>query len=197
MVIIQGKIIEEDILEEQFLCNLDACKGACCWEGEYGAPLETAELHTLEAVYPDIAPYLSEENKAVLQEKGLFLYYRDMKAYGTPLQENGACAYLTTGADGIARCGIEQAWQDGATHFRKPISCHLYPIRIQEDEHTGIERMHYDRWDICAAACTLGKKNQLPLYQFAREALERKYGADFYEELHAYANYKKEQGDTP
>jgi len=129
----------------------------------------------------------------VLQEKGLFTYYQGMNAHGTPLQENGACAYLTVGKDGVARCGIEQAWQDGATSFRKPISCHLYPIRIIEDRHTGIERMHYDRWDICSAACTLGKKQQLPLYKFAEAALTRKYGADFFAELEAYALYKKEQ----
>lgn len=196
MVIIQGKLIEEDILHEHFLCNLHACKGACCWEGEYGAPLDDAERHTLEDIYDDIAPYLSETNKAVLREQGLYTYYKDMNAYGTPLQENGACAYLTVGEDGIARCGIEQAWQDGATDFRKPISCHLYPIRITQDRHTGIERMRYDRWDICSAACALGKKKQLPLYAFAKDALTRKYGAAFFEELEAYAKFRNEQEET-
>lgn len=192
MIIIQGKLIEEEILEEHFLCNLDACKGACCWEGEYGAPLDEAELQVLEDIYHHVAPYLSEKNQAVIKEKGLFVYYKDMHAYGTPLQDNGACAYLTIGEDGIARCGIELAWQDGATDYRKPVSCHLYPIRIIEDTHTGIERMHYDRWDICSAACTLGKKQQLPLYAFAEDALKRKYGPEFFEELDAYASYRKE-----
>lgn len=195
MIIIHGKLIEEDVLREHFLCNLDACKGACCWEGEYGAPLDDTELHTLENIYEDIAPYLAEENKAVLQKRGLFTYYKEMNTYGTPLQKNGACAYLTVGKDGIARCGIELAWQDGATEFRKPVSCHLYPIRIIEDRHTGIERIHYDRWDICSAACAHGQKHQLPLYKFAEPALTRKYGTAFFEELEAYALYKKEQDE--
>jgi len=90
---------------------------------------------------------------------------------------------------GMAKCGIEQAYLAGATDFKKPISCHLYPIRVNADEKTGFEALNYDEWDICSAACQLGKKEQVPVYRFVKEALVRKYGEDFYEELDMIAKY--------
>jgi hypothetical protein len=191
MLIVQGILISEDIIEEQFLCNLSACKGACCWEGDWGAPLETEEMHTLERIYEDIKDYLSPEGRQVLEAEGLFTYYKDAKDYGTPLVENGACAYMTYTEEGIATCGIEQAYHDGKTDFRKPISCHLYPIRVKKEEKTNFEALNYDRWDICSAACQKGKEQQMPVYQFAKAALIRKYGSAFYEELEAAARYLK------
>lgn len=191
MLIVQGKLISRDIIEEQFLCNLNACKGACCWEGDWGAPLEREELHTLEQIYDHIKEHLSPEGRRVLEEEGLFTYYTEAEEYGTPLLENGACAYLTYTKEGIATCGIEQAYNAGKTNFRKPLSCHLYPIRIQKDEKNSFEALNYDRWDICSAACQKGKEQQMPLFQFAKAALTRKYGADFYEELAAAAEHLK------
>lgn len=188
MLIIQGKLVDEALFQARFLCDLNACQGACCWEGEYGAPLDEPELHILESIYDDIAPYLTDEGREKLETEK-FTYYPDMTCYGTPLIEGGACAYLTYNQLGIAQCGIEKAWSDGATDFRKPISCHLYPIRIQYDEKTGFERLVYDRWDICSAACAKGKKAELPLYQFAREALLRKYGEAFLNEMEAFDQY--------
>ncbi len=189
MLIVQGRIVDESILSAYFVCNLSACKGACCWEGEYGAPLETAELHTLEAIYDRVAPFLSPAGKEVIAREGLYTYYKDMKTYGTPLLDDGSCAYLTYGSDGVALCGLERAWREGASPFRKPISCHLYPIRVSHDRKTGFETLRYDRWDICSAACSLGKRESVPLYVFAREALERAYGPEFYQELEAMASY--------
>jgi len=189
MLIVQGKIISQDIIEEQFLCNLKACKGACCWEGDWGAPLEPEELPILEQIYDSIKADLSPEGRKVLETEGLFKYYDEPKDYGTPLIANGACAYMTYTPEGIATCGIEKAYNEGKTSFRKPISCHLYPIRVQKDERTGFERLNYDRWDICAAACQKGKEAHLPLYIFARPALIRKYGAEFCAELEAAATY--------
>ncbi len=189
MFIIQGTVVSEDILEYAFLCNLEACKGACCWEGDYGAPLNAEELQTLERIYGDVRPFLTETGRQVLEKEGLYVYYREPKEFGTPLVDNGPCAYLTYEDNGIAKCGIETAYRAGATDFQKPISCHLYPIRISEDDQTGIETLVYDRWEICSPACTLGAQLQMPLYRFVREALLRKYGQDFYDELEAAANY--------
>ncbi len=176
-------------MKEHFRCNLDACKGACCWEGDFGAPLEPAEMETLEKIYPDIKPYLRPEGIRVIEEQGLFVYFKGLKDYGTPLLDDGACAFLTFEKNGVAKCGIEKAFEEGATDFRKPISCHLYPIRVSKNEKVGFEALNYDRWDICSAACTAGEKEQIPVFRFAKAALIRKYGEEFYEELEAVANY--------
>ncbi len=189
MLIVKDVLVSDEIVEEQFICNLKACKGACCWEGDWGAPLEKAELQILEQIYEHVAPYLGAEGKAVIKEEGLFTYYKEPKEYGTPLLKNGACAYMIYDELGIAKCGIEQAYLAGATDFKKPISCHLYPIRVKANEETGFEALNYDEWDICSAACQLGKKEQVPVYRFVKDALVRKYGEDFYEELDMIAKY--------
>jgi len=185
MLIIQDILISNDVIEKHFLCNLNACKGACCWEGDYGAPLETEELHTLEQIYDDIKPFLTPEGRKTIEKEGLFTYYKEPKEYGTPLQENGACAYMTYDDRGIAKCGIEQAWRAGATDFQKPISCHLYPVRVKTNRKKGFEALNYDRWDICSAACSAGKDNEVRIFEFVKTALIRKYGEAFYEELEA------------
>lgn len=181
-------LVSDDVVTEQFICNLDACKGACCWEGDSGAPLEQEELRTLERIYDDIRPFLSPEGRAVIEAEGPYKYYEgDAQEFGTPLVDNGPCAYMTYDNDGKAQCGIERAYQAGATDFKKPISCHLYPIRVTKHEASGMEALNYDRWDICSAACELGKANQMPVYKFLRDAITRKYGADFFEQLDAAA----------
>ncbi len=185
MLIIQDVLVSQEIWEEQFLCNLNACKGACCWEGDYGAPLEREELRILEEIYADIKPFLRPESIKRIEENGLYEYYEETEEYGTNLMPNGACVFLTYDNLGIARCGIEQAHRAGKTDFIKPVSCHLYPIRIYHNENTGFEAMNYDEWEICSAACTSGKKAKLPIYQFVKDAIIRKYGEAFYTELDA------------
>lgn len=193
MLIIQDKLISDDVVSEQFLCNLSACKGACCWEGDSGAPLEEAERAILDQIYDKIKPFLSKESQQVLEEEGKYTYYKKPGEYGTPLLNNAACAYMTYTESGVAQCGIEQAYKAGLTDFKKPISCHLYPIRVTENKESAFEALNYDRWDICSAACTLGKEQQLPVYQFLKEALIRKYGTAFYEELDHAAQYLKDK----
>ncbi|MCB9285540.1 MAG: DUF3109 family protein [Lewinellaceae bacterium] len=188
MVMVQDILISDEVLQEAFVCNLEACKGACCWEGDYGAPLEPAELSTLAQIFEDIRPFLLPEAVERLQEEGLYAMY-DGDMPGTTLMPHGACAYMTYDESGIAQCGIERAFRAGATDFQKPISCHLYPIRVKKVEHVRFEALNYDRWDICKAACQLGKKLKVPVYQFLREPLIRKYGAGFYEELDAAARH--------
>lgn len=189
MIIIQDKIVSDELVEEQFLCQLDACKGACCWEGDAGAPLEKDELAILEAIYPQLVPYMSPAGEAAVQQEGIYTYDDEDDVFRTPLIDNGPCAYMTLDQEGKAQCGIEKAWQDGKLDFRKPISCHLYPVRINANPKTGFEALNYDRWDICSAACSKGKEAQLPIYRFVKEALIRKYGAAFYDELDQYAKY--------
>lgn len=193
MIIVQDKLVSDELVEEQFICNLSACKGACCWEGDSGAPLEKAELPILESIFDKIKPFLSPAGIQAIEEQGEYLWYDEAEEFGTPLVGNGPCAYMTLDASGIAQCGIEQAHRAGVIDFKKPISCHLYPVRIEKNEESGFEALNYHRWDICSAACTLGQKEQVPVYQFLREALIRKYGADFYEELDGAAKFIKGQ----
>lgn len=193
MLVIQGKLVSDELLSEAFVCNLEACKGACCWEGDYGAPLEADELKILEKILPEIEPFLSIEGKRVLAEQGPYVYTNDLRVHSTPLQVDGACAYLTFDQNGVAKCGIEKAWEAGAIAFRKPISCHLYPVRIKRNPQVDFEALNYDRWDICAAACDLGKKLKVPVFKFIREALVRKYGQDFYEELEAASKHQAQE----
>ena len=188
MVIIQDKLVSDDIFERQFICNLKACKGACCWKGDYGAPLEEEELKILEKNYEKIKPFLNKQGQKVIEEKGKYVYYKNAKEFGTPLLEDGACAYMTF-EKGSAKCGIEATYNAGIIDFRKPISCHLYPIRVTVNPHTDFEALNYDVWDICSAACELGKKEQVRVYQFLKEAIIRRYGAEFYEEMESAANY--------
>ena len=183
MLIVQEKFVHEDIIEEHFLCDLNACKGACCWKGDFGAPLEKSELATLEKIYDEVKPFLTEAGIKAIEEEGVFTYNTHHKEFSTPLIENAACAYIAYEENGTAKCGIEKAYEAGKTDFKKPISCHLYPIRVNHETNVIFEALEYDEWEICSAACALGKKEKLPLYKFLKEALIRKYGEAFYEEL--------------
>lgn len=195
MIIVQDKLVSDELVEEQFVCNLSACKGACCWEGDFGAPLEAAEFAVMEQILEQVKPYLASEGIAAIEAQGTRVWYEGMGEFGTPLVNNGPCAFMTYDVLGIAQCGIEQAWRDGKIAFRKPISCHLYPVRAEKFEHLDSEVLNYDRWHICAAACALGEKEKVPVYRFVKDALVRKYGQDFYDELDGAAQFLKEQKD--
>lgn len=180
MIVIQNTVISDDVADNFFVCNLDACKGACCVEGDLGAPLELDELEILKNEYAKIEPFLTEAGKAAIAEQGL--YIEDWEGdYSTTTINDKECAYALYDERGILKCGIEQAYLAGATDFKKPISCHLYPIRVTKYE--GFEALNYDRWDICSPACTFGRELGVPVYKFLKEPLERKYGAAWYVEL--------------
>ena len=191
MLIVQDKLVSDDIAEVHFLCDLNACKGACCWEGDAGAPLEPEETSILEEIYEDIKPFLTNAGIRAIDDIGKYYIDPEDNEPATTLIEGGPCAYINYTTEGIAQCGIEQAWKAGATSFRKPISCHLYPIRVEKNEKIGFEALNYHKWNICSAACKAGKSAKLPLYVFLKEAIVRKYGEDFYEELAATAVYLK------
>jgi hypothetical protein len=189
MIIVQDKLVSDDVVESYFACNLSACKGACCWEGDSGAPLEEAELAVLRSIQEKVRPFLSPAGIDVLDKQGAYVWFEEAGEWGTPLIDNGPCAYMTRDAAGIAHCGIEQAWKAGAVDFQKPISCHLYPIRVEKNEDVGFEALNYHQWDICSAACDRGEKEKIPLYKFVKNALIRKYGQDFYDELEGAAEF--------
>ncbi len=191
MYIIQEKLVSDEVFTQKFVCNLNACKGACCWEGDFGAPLEKEEVTILNNILPKVLPYLSDASQERLLSKGVATWYREANEDGTTLMDDGACAFLTYENNGIAKCGIEKAYEAGDINFKKPISCHLYPIRINKVEGVDFEALNYDEWDICSAACSLGEALKVPVFQFVKEALIRNYGKDFYEEMEAaYENFK-------
>lgn len=183
MFVIQDIVVSEALLQQQFVCHLDKCKGACCWEGDYGAPLEPEEIDTLHELLPEIKTFLSAESIALIDAEGPTDYFAEPGFRGTRLHDNGSCAFLTFDANGIAKCGIEQAYEAGQIDWKKPVSCHLYPVRVKRIEHMSFEALNYDQWDICSAACTLGHALKVPLYVFVKDALIRKYGEEFWNEL--------------
>ncbi len=179
MMEIGDKVVSLDLITHKFVCDLGKCMGVCCVEGESGAPLEPGELEILENEYPRILPYLREEGRRAIQEQGTWVVDEDRETV-TPLIGEKECAYAVF--DGkIARCGIEKAYEAGATTFRKPISCHIYPIRLKK--YKGFTAVNYDRWPICDPARACGEKKDVPVFRFLREAIERKYGAEFYKKL--------------
>ena len=176
-------IVSEDILGKDFVCNLSACKGACCVDGDAGAPLSKEETAILESIYPQIKPFLRPEGIAAIEAQGSWAIGAEGELE-TPLIENRDCAYVIY--DGpTALCGIEQAYNQGVVSWKKPVSCHLYPIRVKD--FTEFAAVNYDKWDICSDACELGKELQVPVYKFVKEALIRRFGIDWYTELEQVA----------
>lgn len=180
MIVLQNTVISDDIREKFFVCNLERCKGACCVEGDLGAPLEGDELSILEQNYDKIKPYLSGAGKQAIEEQGLYVI--DFEGdYSTPTIENRECAFAIYDDNKTLKCGIEQAYLDGLIDWKKPISCHLYPIRITK--YDDFEALNYDRWHICNPACSFGEDVGVRIYQFLKEPLIRKYGQAWYSEL--------------
>ena len=178
-------IVSEDIIEKDFVCNLNACKGACCIEGEAGAPVTEEEVAILKEIYPKVKPFLRPEGIAAIEQQGTYIK-TDLDELETPLVEGKECAYVTFTDKGIASCGIEDAFNAGSIDFRKPISCHLYPVRVQD--YSEFSAVNYHRWPICDDACTLGKELQVPVYKFVKKALIRKFGENWYTALEKLAS---------
>ena len=192
MIQIDDKLISEDLFSEEFVCNLAKCKGICCVEGDAGAPLEEDETKILDEIYPKIKPYLRPEGIQAIEEQGT--YTLDFEGdLVTPLVNNTECAYVIFDEKGYTKCAIEKAYEDGVIDWQKPISCHLYPIRITE--YSNFSAINYHEWDICSDACTLGKELGVKVYQFLKKPLIRKYGEEFYQTLsEAAEEWEKEFG---
>lgn len=179
MLVVGKCLVSDDIARRSFCCDLSQCKGACCVEGDAGAPLEPDEVGLLEDEFDLIAPFMVPEGVAVVKEKGLFDY--DMSGqFVTTLVNNKDCVFVYY-EEGIAKCAIEKAWLEKKVSIQKPVSCHLYPIRITKlDEYDAV---NYHRWYICSSALKCGEKENLKIYQFLKDPLIRKYGRKWYKEL--------------
>lgn len=183
MIAIDNVLISDEIIDKKFVCDLSQCHGGCCVDGDAGAPLLSEELEQLEEVYVKVKPYLSDKSIKEIEKQGKYVIDNE-KNYNTPIIEGGICVYGIV-EDGIVKCGIEKAYNEHKTNFKKPISCHLYPIRIQQ--YNGYEALNYEpREKLCKPACMLGDKLQVPVYRFLKEAVIRKYDACFYDALEAY-----------
>ncbi len=181
MIAIDKVLISDEIIEEQFVCDLDKCKGGCCEDGDAGAPLEKSELSYLKNVYEIVKPYLTKVGIAEIESKGKYLYDQEF-GWVTPTINGKMCAYGFRDERGIIKCGIEQAYNDGKTDWKKPISCHLFPIRVKRTKSN--ELVNYEpRESLCSPACVFGKKLKVPVFVFLKEPLIRKYGEEFYNVL--------------
>lgn len=188
MIQIDNAIISFDVFENFFLCDLMACKGACCVEGVSGAPVTMEEVVLIKKHYPLFEQYIPDEHRKVIHEEGFSIIDNDGDLV-TPLYNESACAYTYYDENGITKCAIEKSFLEGKIDFRKPISCHLFPIRITE--HPNFDAVNYQKLYICREARNCGVRNRLPLYKFLKEPLIRKYGENWYHELEVAAEHIK------
>ncbi len=186
---IENTLLSSDVIEENFVCNLQACKGNCCVEGDSGAPLEDEEIPILKGVYPVVKKYMTREGIAEVEKRAVYVIdFEGDKV--TPTLGTEECVFFCR-EDNITYCAIEKAFMKGEINFKKPISCHLYPIRIKK--YKRFDGINYDRQDMCKDACSLGAKLQVPVYKFLKEPLIRKYGKKWYAELSQVAlTYQQE-----
>ena len=179
MIQVQDKIISLDVFEKHFVCDLNACKGACCIEGDSGAPLLDEEEEILNEIYEKVKPYMKKEGITEVENQGVAIYDSEGDLT-TTLVNNRECAFVVE-ENGINLCSIEKAFLEGKTDFKKPISCHLFPIRIKE--YRDFDVINYEEIKICKPACECGSKLEIPVYAFLKEPLIRKYGEIFYKGL--------------
>lgn len=193
MIRIGSTLLSEDLFDEHFACDLGACKGACCVQGDSGAPLTQRELGQLEQVWDEVQPYLPAKGVQAVKEQGLAIRDDDNDLV-TPLVEGKECAFTVFDENGMASCGIERAYLDGKTEWRKPLSCHLYPIRVKE--LVDFTALNYHRWPICEAARLCGSKQSMTVLDFCKDALIRRFGEAWYEEAQTVQQAWKSSSDT-
>lgn len=180
MIEVGHVLVHEDLIKNDFVCNLTKCKGICCVEGDAGAPLAANETDILKEILPKVKPYMTEAGIKAIEQQGTHVVDAHGDLTTTCVDGNKECAYVTW-ENGITKCAIEKAFEQGEVDWKKPISCHLYPIRTTQ--YPEFEVLHYDRWHICHDACTFGKELGVPVYQFLKDPLTRKYGEEWYKEL--------------
>ncbi|MBK9477753.1 MAG: DUF3109 family protein [Bacteroidetes bacterium] len=188
MIAIDKTLVSDDLLERKFVCDLAACKGECCVAGDSGAPLEPEEEAILTSILPEVIPYMNKEGIKEIKKSGVALIDSDGDLV-TPLVDGVKhCAFVIF-EDSIAKCAIEKAYYDGKIKFKKPVSCHLYPVRITK--YKEFDAVNYQEWDVCKPACSCGEKLDVPVYKFLKEPLVRKYGKAWYKQLELVAEEKK------
>lgn len=185
MIVIDNILISDEVAEKKFVCDLNKCKGGCCEEGDAGAPLDEEELDIVLEMYEKIKPYLTPAAVSEIERKGKYVYHREF-GWVTPTlgSDREICVYGNRDEKGIIKCAFEQAYYDGVIPWKKPISCHLFPVIAKKGKHGDYNRVNYEpREKLCNPACTLGKKLEVPVYEFLKEPLIRKYGKEFYQTL--------------
>jgi len=199
LVVIDNVLVSDDVIEKQFVCDLSKCKGGCCEEGDAGAPLEDEELQTVLDSYEKIQSYLTPASIAEIEKKGKYVYHREF-GWVTPTlgSDKEICVYGSRDEKGIIKCAFEQAYYDGVIPWKKPISCHLFPIIAKKSKHGDYNRVNYEpREKLCSPACAFGKKLKVPTYQFLKEPLIRKFGEHFYEALDSVAKEFYDVKESP
>jgi len=208
MFMIKDIIVSDALFEEYFECDMSKCKGACCWEGDFGAPVTAGETHEIEKIIEQVMILLPDSHQKKIKDEGYTKFYKvprdstlqngggaggvENDFIGTNLMEDGSCVFLVRNDQGIGLCALETLYRQGKTDWKKPISCELFPVRVNKSEIQGFEALNYYEWDLCSQACVLGKKNKVPVFKFVKNALIRKYGEEFYQEMEiAYEEMEK------
>lgn len=188
---IDDTLVSVDCLSEKFCCDLEACKGACCVEGDAGAPVELDEVAGIEEALPEVWPMLSASAQAVIDRQGV-AYTDEEGDLVTSIVNGKDCVFTCYDEAGHCYCALEKAFREGRTRFFKPLSCHLYPIRLKKIGD-GVA-LNYHRWEVCKMAVEKGRRLNLPVYRFLREPLVRRFGEAWYAELEQAADELREQG---
>lgn len=177
----RGTLISEDLFEKRFVCDLNACKGACCEQGDSGAPITAEEAAEIAKHYEAIKPYMTARGKKAVEKQGYSVVDMDGELVTPLVAEYQECAFAKKDKQGIWKCGIEQAYRNGEVPVHKPLSCHLYPIRVTKTKYH--DALNYDTWAVCKPACTCGAKLDVPVFRFLKDPLIRAYGKEWYDEL--------------
>jgi len=180
LIEVKDKVVSTQVFERKFVCDLNACKGACCIEGDSGAPLNQEEIDAIEENLDQIIPFMRPEGIAEVEKSGVFYIDSDNEPV-TTLVNGGECAFVYFDEKGITKCSIEQSFNAGKSNFHKPISCHLYPIRVKQ--FNELEALTYDVWPICAPACSCGEQLNVPVFKFLKTPIIRAFGEEFFLEL--------------
>jgi hypothetical protein len=184
LVEVKDKIVSTQLFERKFVCDLNACKGACCIHGDSGAPITFEEIDRLEEDLEHIIPFMRKEGVEAVEKTGVFYMDEDNEAV-TTLVNGEECAFVYFNEKGITKCAIEEAHSHGLTDLKKPISCHLYPIRVMNFHES--KALTYNEWDICSPACACGEQLDVPVYRFLKEPIIRAFGEEFFEEMDVVA----------
>jgi Protein of unknown function (DUF3109) len=183
LISIDSILISDDIVEEQFVCDLTQCKGGCCEDGDAGAPLTDEELDEVKQAFEKVMHLMPKDGLKEVERNGLYRYDREF-GWVTPTVDDKICAYGFRDTKGVIKCAFEEAYNQGLISWKKPISCHLYPIKRSKSRFSAHELLNYDpREGMCSPACSLGKSLKVPVYRFLKDALIRAYGTDFYNAL--------------
>ena len=180
MIEIDKTLVSTELFEKKFVCDLAACKGACCIEGDTGAPVSVDEIEILERIYDDVLPYMAPAGIEAIEAQDKYVLGEDGE-FETPLVNQKECAYVFFDENEVAKCAIEAAYIDGKVDFKKPVSCHLYPVRVTE--YKRFDAVNFHEWDICEAACRCGDKLEVQLFRFLKDPLTRKFGKEWYEKM--------------